>query len=75
MDIARGCLELIKHDYVAFRMRAKGTGSQVAFLRDPQPPSPHHEEEQTDPACQQLVGCTADIDSRYLGFMTMGCPL
>lgn len=75
MDMARGCLELIKHDYVAFGMRAKGTRSWVAFLHDPQPPSPHHQKEQTDPVCQQLVSCTGDIYSRDLGFMTMGLPL
>lgn len=44
MDIARGCLKLIKQDYVAFGMRAKATGSQVDLLCDPQPPS-HHQEE------------------------------
>lgn len=53
-------------------MRAKGTGSQEAFLDEAQPPS--HQEEQRDPACQQLVSCTADTD-RDLGFMTMAFPL
>lgn len=59
---------------VTFGMRAKGTGSQVAFLDEAQPVSPYHQEEQRDPACQQLVSCTADTD-RDLGFMTMAFPL
>lgn len=43
MDIARGCLKLIKQDYMAFGMKAKGTQSQADLLYDPQPPS-HHQE-------------------------------
>lgn len=55
MDIARGCLELISHEYMAFGMRVMGTGSQMPFLHDPLPHSLHPQEEQTDPACQQIV--------------------
>lgn len=44
MGIARGCLKLIEQDCVAFGMGAKGTGSQVDLLHDPQPSS-HHQEE------------------------------
>lgn len=55
-------------------MKAKGTGNKVAFLHDPQPPSPHHQEEQTYPAYWQLVSCTAGIVSREFGFYDHGTP-